>query len=183
MAKKWNDKPQVSKDIEETLKKRKQVLIGTEIVPQPPKKKIGRPSGVSYRQQLWDEKVKPRLAEMYDLAVKGALRGDIDMLKLILPKGMPKNPIDMPLKIVESAAEQIRLILVYHAEGHIGAEEAVKLSTIVKDRVMVGEMKEFSEKLAAFELWMKDREQGITINADKETDNHGKELHSGRDQK
>lgn len=160
-----------------TKKAAKEILIGQE--PHDTalgKRKKGRPANIiSYKQQLWDDEVKPHLAEMARLTVSMALDGDPDMLKLLMNKGFPREIKTGQLEVTQDAATTLHNILLYARDGHCSIDEAVKLSTIVRERANVGEYKKLSEQLANVETWFKNKAEGLTNNIIEGSAFHGGE--------
>lgn len=153
----------------------KEILIGEQAEVVFHKRKMGRPPGKSHRQKLWDEHVKPHLPDLYLRGLEMARDGDSIMMKFFLDKGAPKNPIDTPLPVVNDALEQIVHIMQHVAQGQMSADDGVKLASIVKERINIDGMNKLTARLDSFEQWMKDRDQGVTINGDSP---NGKELDS-----
>lgn len=173
MAKKWSEN-----GISPQPKNKKEILIGEQAsVPDKPKSKGGRPIGISARQRLWDEKVVPHYDAIYKSGLDLARGGDPTMVKFFLDRISPKNPARAPLALSPDAAKMLDNILSAYASDEVSAEEAVKLSTIVKDKVTIGEVRAFMERMKQFETWVADQNQGVTFNGGIEADgSQGKEL-------
>lgn len=54
----------------------------------------GRPKGTGYRQQLFNSLVDPHKEALFDTAIKLALEGNENMLRLFLERMLPSRPVD-----------------------------------------------------------------------------------------
>lgn len=142
-----------------TKKQPKEILIGCEPHDTMPKRPRGRP--LSYKQQIWDEVVQPHFRELVTRCFQDAMEGSEEMQKIFLAKGLPREIRTGQLTITDDAATTLHNIMLYANDGHCSIDEAVKLSTIVRERANVGEYKKLSEQLESFEAWMKDQAEGV----------------------
>jgi hypothetical protein len=178
MPKKWTEN-----GVSPQPRKKKEILIGEQArVAERPKSKGGRPMGISARQKIWDEKVVPHYDAIYQSGLDLARGGDPTMVKFFLDRISPKNPMRAPLALSSDAVTMLDNIMQAYAGDEVSAEEAVKLSTIVKDKVTIGEVRAFMERMKQFEAWVADQNQGVTFNGGMEADGgQSKELDSGSD--
>lgn len=125
-------------------------------------KKRGRPQESGFKQEFFMQYVKPHAPELVKKGVALALGGEPTLLKYFIAMNLPKNPLAVSLTVTDDPIVQINNIMSYCLEGHCTADEAVKLVSIVKERVQLEKYSELETKMQVIEAWMKDQAQGVT---------------------
>lgn len=127
--------------------------------------KMGRP-GKGYRQQLWDQYIKPEAPRLLNRIVQDALMGEPTLLKFLGERLVPKIIHNDVLDITGTPPEQIAKILSYYAGGDISSDEALKITAVVEKSVVLTTLKEMNDRMARIEQWQKDKSEGVTINGE-----------------
>jgi hypothetical protein len=125
-------------------------------------KAVGRPKGSGYKQVLFDKIIKPRAEAIAEKIYSEAMNGDSVLLKFLGERVLPKNPIGERLVITQNVLEQVQHIMEYCVNGHISPDDAIKLVSIVKEKVNIGKVADLEEQLQSIESWIKEREIGGT---------------------
>jgi hypothetical protein len=90
----------------------------------------GRPKGTGYRQQIFNILVESHREELFSCALKLALSGNENMLRLFLERMLPPKPKSDAISFslsVESLVEKSSVLMQKLSEGEINVSDAETL--------------------------------------------------------
>jgi hypothetical protein len=126
----------------------------------------GRPKGTGHRQQLFNTLVEPYVIALFDIAIKLALGGNENMLRLFLERLLPARPSDDAVAIdldmqdltkTESLVHIGKTILQGVAHSEITPEQAKVLMVTVDAQSRQIVTHELAQRVEAIEKALKRR--------------------------
>lgn len=127
------------------------------------KNKGGRPRGSGFRQEMYDKFVKPNSERMIKMGIELAMGGEPMILKFWLERMVPKNPMPTGMSLTGTPNEQMQKLLGHVTDGDVSCDDALKISTIVREKAMLEKLDAFGERMERLEKWIMERNDGQTI--------------------
>lgn len=128
----------------------------------------GRPKGTGCRQKLFNDLVEPHKEALFDTAIKLALNGNEQMLRLFLERMLPAKPVDdivamdMPVTSLDKAQGLSvcgQAVLKAVTLGDITPDQAESLMSIIDAQRKNIETAELALRLTEIERTLKQRKK------------------------